>query len=70
MPPLEFGLAELDFDGGEFSLQDADEEVPAAAGWLQETRVDAVCLVLDQVEHGFDHPRRGEHLTVVGNAFF
>jgi hypothetical protein len=28
-----------------------------------------ILLALDEVEHRFDHPRRSEHLPVVGDAF-
>ena len=68
MPPLEVGLAELELDGGELALQDLHEEVAAPARRLQEAGVDALGLVLDQVEHRLDHPRGGEDLPVVGDA--
>ncbi len=70
VPLLEVGLPELEFDGGELALQDPDEEVPAPARRLQEAGVNALGLVLDQVEHRLDHPRRGEDLPVVGDALF
>ena len=68
MPPLEVGLAVLEFDGGELAPQDRHEEVAAPAGRLQEAGVDALGLVLHQVEHRLDHPCRGEDLPVVGDA--
>jgi len=37
---------------------------------LQEAGVDALGLALDEIEHRFDHPRRSEHLPVVGDTFF
>ena len=70
VPLFKVGLAELDFDGGELALQNPDEKVAAPARRLQEAGVDALGLALDKVEHRFDHPRRGEHLPVVGDAFF
>ena len=70
VPLLEVGLPELEFDGGELALQNLDEEVAAPARRLQEAGVDALGLVLDEVEHRLDHPRRGEDLPVVGDAFF
>jgi hypothetical protein len=39
---------------GRFALQDWDEEVPTSASRLQETRVDALGLALDQVKHLLD----------------
>ena len=69
VPPLEVGLAELEFDGGELALQDRDEEVAAPARRLQEAGVDALGLALHEVEHRLDQPRRSEHLPVVGDAF-
>ena len=69
VPLLELGLSELEFDGGELPLQNPDEEVPAPARRLQEAGVDALGLALDEVEHRLDHPRRSEHLPVVGDAF-
>ena len=32
--------------------------------------IDALGLVLHQVKHDLNHPRRGEYLTVVGDALF
>ena len=69
VPPLKVGLPELEFDGGELALQDLNEEVPAPARRLQEAGVDALGLVLDEVEHRLDHPRGREDLPVVGDAF-
>ena len=69
VPFLEIGLPELEFDGGELALQNLHEEVAAPARRLQEARVDALGLVLHEVEHRLDHPRRSEHLPVVGDAF-
>ena len=69
MPPLEVGFAVFELDGGELPLQHRDEEVPAAAGRLQEAGVNAFSLVLDEVEHRLDHPRRSEHLSMIGDAF-
>ena len=68
VPPLEVGLPELEFDGGELAPQDPDEEVAAPARRLQEAGVNALGLVLDEVEHRLDHPRGGEDLPVVGDA--
>jgi hypothetical protein len=65
---FESGLSELDLDGCKFPLQNANDEIPASAGWFQEPRVDSVCLVFDKIEHGIDQPWRGEHLSMVGNS--
>ena len=70
VPPLEVGLAVLEFHGGQLAPQDLHEEVAAPARRLQKARVNALGLVLHQVEHGLDHPRRGEDLPVVGDALF
>ncbi len=70
MPLVEVGWAILEFDGGEFALQNPNKEVPAPAGQLQEARVNALGLTLDKVEHGLDHPPRREDLPVVGDALF
>ncbi len=70
MLPFKIGLSELGFDDGELSLKDANEEVPAPASRHQEEGNDALRLVLHEVEHRFDHPRRSGHLPMVGDAFF
>ena len=70
VPLFKVGLPELEFDGGELPLQDADEEVPAPARRLQEAGVNALGLVLDEVEHRLDHPRGSEYLPVVGDPLF
>jgi len=67
---FEVGLSKLEFDRSEFAQQDPDEEVPATTRRLQKARVNALGLALDEVEHRLDHPRGGEHLSVVGNTFF
>ena len=69
MPLFEVGLPVLEFDGGKLALQDPDEEVPAPARRLQEARVDALGLALDEVEHRLDHPRGSEYLPVVRDTF-
>jgi len=68
VPPLEVGLAVLEFHGSQLAPQDLHEEVAAAARRFQEPRVDALRLAFHQVKHRLDQPRRGEHLPVVGNA--
>jgi hypothetical protein len=68
VPPFEVRFAVLEFDGGELALQHPDKKVAAAAGRLQETGVDALGFILDEVEHRIDHPRRSEYLSVIGNA--
>ena len=68
MPPLKIGLAELGLYGGQFALQDGDKEISASARRLQETRVNALGLAFDEVEHFFDQPPRRKHLSVVCNA--
>ena len=70
MLPLEVRLAVLEFHGGELAPQDLHKEVAAPARRLQEAGINAFRLVLHQVEHSLDHPRRGEHLPVVGDALF
>ena len=70
VPPLEVGLAVFEFHGGELAPQDLHEEVAAPARRLQEAGVNALGLVLHQVEHRLDHPRGGEDLPVVGDALF
>lgn len=59
----------LEFYGGQLAPQDLHEEVPATAGGLEEARVDALALVLDEVEHRLDHPCRCEDLVVVSHPF-
>ena len=68
--PLKVGLAELGLYGGQFALQDRDKEIPTSASRLQEPRVNALGLTLDEVKHLFDQPPRRKHLPVVGNAPF
>lgn len=68
MPPLELGLVVLGVDRDELALQDANEEVAAAARRFEEARVDPLGLAFHEVEHRFDQMRGGEHLPVVGNA--
>lgn len=49
MPPLELGLTEFQFHGGELALQDGEEKIPAAAGRLQKThlvRARGACALL------------------------
>lgn len=70
MSLFEVGSAVFEFHRGQLAAQDGHEEVAAPARWLQEARIDALGLVLDQVEHRLDKPGRREDLTVVGNAFF
>jgi len=67
---LKVGFAVSGLDGGQFAAQDGDEEVSASAGGLKETGVDALGLALDEVEHVFDEPVRGEDLSVVCDAPF
>jgi hypothetical protein len=55
-------------DGGELASQDRDEEVPRTAGGFEESGVDALGLMLDEVEHVLDEPGRGEHFAVVCDA--
>jgi len=70
MPFFKVGLAELKLDSSELALKNPYEEVSAAARRLQEAGVNALSLALHEVKHGFDHPRGGEYLSVVGNALF
>ena len=65
---LEVGLTELELDRSQLPLEDAHEEVAAAAGGFEEPRVDALALGLHEVEHGIDHPGRSEHLSVSCDA--
>jgi hypothetical protein len=67
VPLFEVGPPELEFDGSELPLHNPDQEVPTSAGRLQKAGVNALSLALDEVEHCFDHPRRSEHLPMVGN---
>ncbi len=52
---------------GQLSPKDLGQELPVAAGRLQETRVDPLGLVLHQVKHRIHFPLRGKHLPVVRN---
>ena len=70
VPPLEVGFSVLEFHGGELAPQDRHEKVAAPARRLQEAGVNALGLVLHEVEHRLDHPRRSEDLPVVGDAAF
>ena len=70
VPLLEIGLAVFEFHGGELAPEDLDEEVAVPARRLQNARVNALRLALDQVEHRLHHPCRGEHLPVVSDALF
>src|ERR1035437_9832770 len=70
MSPLKVGFAELDLYGGQFALQDRDEEVPTSESRLQKTRVNALRLALHEVKHRFNQPLRREYLSVVCYAFF
>ena len=70
VPLLKVRLAKLGLYGSKFALQDGNKKISASARRLQETRINALCFTLDQVEHIFDQPLRCEHLTVVCNAFF
>ncbi|GAA0007263.1 hypothetical protein BDS110ZK4_40690 [Bradyrhizobium diazoefficiens] len=69
MPLFEIRSTEFKFDGGELPLHDSDQEVSAPASRLQKAGVNALSLALDEVEHCFDHPRRGEYLPMVGDPF-
>ena len=63
------GLLELKFDGGELASQYLDKEVPAPASRFQKAGIDPLGFSLDEVEHRLDHPRGGEHLPVINDAF-
>ncbi len=67
MVALEVTLAISVMDGREFALQNWHQEVPRTAGRLKEPGVDALRLVLDEVQHRVDHPFRCKDLAVVGN---
>ena len=68
MTLLEFRFPEFLLHTRQLAKEHLDEEVPAPAGGLKKPGIDALGLVLDQVEHRFDHPGRREDLTVVGNT--
>ena len=70
MAPLEIGLAIFEFHSGEFAPQNRDKKVAVPARRLQKARVNALGLVLHEIEHGFNQPSRGENLPVVGDALF
>jgi hypothetical protein len=54
MTSLKLEFAELHLYGGQFTLQDGNKKVPASAGRLQKTRVNALSLAVHQVKHFFD----------------
>jgi hypothetical protein len=54
----------------ELSPQDLYEEVAAPARRLQKARFNALGIAFHKVEHGLDHPGRGEDLSVVCDALF
>ena len=68
--PLEFGPGVLEFHCGKLAPKHFHEEIAAAAGRLQEARVDPLGLVLHEVEHGLNHPFGGKDFPMVGNALF
>ena len=70
MPFLEVGLAEFDFYCGKLALQDRHQKVATAASGFEKAGVDALRLPFDKVEHLFDQPRRGENLSMIGDALF
>lgn len=70
VPLLESRLAEFSFHSSQLALQDRDQKVPAAAGWLQEAGIDPLGLALDEVKHLFNEPRRGKDLSMIRNALF
>lgn len=65
---FEVGFPELALDGRELAPQDFDNKVAAPACRFQEAGVDALRLILDEIEHGIDQPRGSEYLSVVSNA--
>jgi hypothetical protein len=67
--PFKAGLPKLELDGGELAPQHLDEEVPAPACRLQKAGVNPLGLSFNKVKHCLDHPRGGEHLPVINNAF-
>lgn len=67
MALLEFTLAIPILNRGEFPDEDGDEEVASTTCRLEDAGVDPLGFLLDEVEHGFDHPSRSEHLTVVSH---
>ena len=56
--------------GGQLALENLDQKSAAAAGGFQKAGVDPLSLALDQIKHGFHHPWRREHLSMVRNPLF
>ena len=52
---------------GKFAAQNLDEEIPVAAGGLEETTIKSKRLVAHQVEHGIHLARIGEHFAMVSH---
>jgi hypothetical protein len=69
VPSLKLALAEFRLYSGQLALQDGNQKIPASACRFQETRVNALGLALDEIEHFIDEPtRRKNLLPVIGNA--
>jgi hypothetical protein len=70
MPAFKIRLGVFGFNSGQLALQNLYEKVAAATGRFKKPRVNALCLFLDEVEHGLDHPGGGENFTVVCDSLF
>ena len=66
---FEVRFPELALDGRELALQDLDNKITASSGWFQKAGINALRLVLYEVEHGINQPCGSEYLSMVGNAF-
>jgi hypothetical protein len=68
MLALKIALAVSSVNGREFALEYGLEEIARTTGRLEKSRVDALGLTLDKVEHVFHHPLWSEHFAVIGDS--
>ena len=58
------------FHNGQLPGQDLGKKIPIAAGGLQKTAVDALCLGFHEVAHRLDLPLGGKYLAVIRHPLF
>lgn len=64
---FQLALAIPGFDDAEFPLENLSQKIPIAASRLKKARVNPLGLLFDEIEHGVDLTRTGQHLAVIGN---